>query len=41
MVLKVSDGAEGVGGRRGQSGVRPITEHFLPGRRHSSRTSNR
>lgn len=40
VVLKVSDGAEGVGGWRGQSGVWPITRHLLPGCRHSSGTSD-
>lgn len=37
VVLQLSDGAEGVGGGRGQGGVRPITDHFLPGCRHRSR----
>ena len=36
-----ADGAEGVGAGRGQSGVRPIRTHFLSGRGHSTRTSNR
>lgn len=40
VLLSVGDGAEGVGGGRGKSGVWPVTEHFLSGCGHRSGSSH-
>ena len=40
LLNRRGDGAEGVGGWCGQSGVWPIVQHFLPGCCHCSRSGH-